>query len=114
MPYKSTKILIAGTTKDRRIKLTLDDKELIVLIREREQLSYQKIANKFGVSKRLIIFVCNPEKMEQNKKKRDERGGSIIYYDRVKHTKTIKEHRQYKQKLFVAGEIKLPTKENNI
>ena len=47
MPYKSQKIVIAGTKNDRRIKLTQEDKELIKWLREEEETSYQKLANQF-------------------------------------------------------------------
>lgn len=110
MPYKSEKIVIANTKHDRRIKLTPEDKELILWLREEEQISYQKLANQFGVSKRLIIFVCKPESLEACKNKRIERGGWKQYYDKEKNTESVKETRNYKQKLYVKGEIKL--KEN--
>lgn len=107
MPRLSEKIIIKNTEFDRRIKLSPDDKELIKWLREEEQISYQKLANRFNVSKRLIIFICKPETLEACKKKRAERGGSKIYYNKEEATETTKEHRQYKQKLFIEGKIKL-------
>lgn len=106
MPYKSEKIKIVNTLFDRRVKLTPDDKELIKWLREEEQTSYQKLANQFKVSKRTIIFICKPETLEACKKKRADRGGSKIYYDKEKHSEAIKEHRQYKQELKLKGLIK--------
>jgi predicted HTH transcriptional regulator len=105
MPRTSEKILIQQTEFDRRIKLTEDDKQLVRWLREEEQISYQKLANQFGVSKRLIIFICKPETLKACYKKRLERGGSKIYYDKDKHREVKKEHRQYKQNLYLQGKI---------
>lgn len=106
MPYKSEKIKIENTQFDRRIKLTDQDKELIKSLREIEGLSYQKLANRFNVSKRSIIFIIKPETLEACKQKRAERGGSKVYYDKEKQRETIKEYRNYKQDLKIKGLIK--------
>lgn len=47
MPYKSEKIRIAGTKYDRRIKLTPDQKEYIKWLREKQLISYSKLAKIF-------------------------------------------------------------------
>ena len=110
MPYKSEKIKIANTKFDRRIKLTDEDKKLIIWLREEEEISYQKLANRFNVSKRSIIFICKPETLEACKKKRAERGGWKQYYDKDKNTESIKDTRNYKQKLYVENKITLNEK----
>ena len=106
MPYKSQKIPIANTEFDRRKKLTDDQREYIRWLREEEQLSYNALARRFGVSKRTIIFVCNPESYEKARdhSKRRHREG------RYKPTKeewaeTMREHRRYKEKLHKEGLI---------
>lgn len=114
MPYKSEKILIEKTVYDKRIKLTQDDKNLILWLREEEGISYQKLANRFNVSKRTIIFICKPKSLEQSNKKRAERGGSKIYYDKDKNRDCIKEHRIYKQKLFLNGKIDINNTRGNL
>ena len=81
MPRISDNIAINNETLDRRVKLTAEDKELVKLLREEEQISYQKLANRFGVSKRLIIFICKPESKIKDLENRAKRGGSKIYYD---------------------------------
>lgn len=106
MPYKSEKIKIAGTKHDRRKKLTDDQKAYIRWLREEEQLSYNQLARQFGVSKRLIIFICKPEIMEKAK----ERFKQYKKEGRYKPTKeewaeTMREHRRYKEALAKAGEI---------
>lgn len=106
MPYLSQQIIISGTKHDKRIKLTKEDKELIVWLRENEEISYKKLALRFGVSKRTIIFVCKPETLEACKQKRKERGGSSLYYDKEKSTESTRIHRKYKQDLLINGLIK--------
>jgi len=106
MPFKSEKIKIVNTKFDRRVKLTPDDKELIKWLREEEEISYQKLADQFKVSKRTIIFICKPESLQACKDARAKRGGSKIYYEKEKHSEAIKEHRQYKQDLKIKCLIK--------
>ena len=73
MPYKSEKTRIAGTQYDRRIKLTPDQKEYIKWLREKQLISYSKLAKIFGVSKRLIQFICCPDKYLKNKESLKQR-----------------------------------------
>ena len=106
MPRISDTIAIKNEKLDRRFKLTAEDKELVIWLREEEQISYQKLANRFGVSKRLIIFICKPETKIKDLNNRAKRGGSKIYYDRESHNASIKDHRNYKKELFSQGLIK--------
>ncbi len=106
MPRISDTIAIKNELLDRRVKLTAEDKELVKWLREEEQISYQKLANRFGVSKRLIIFICKPETKIKDLENRAKRGGSSIYYDRETHNAQIKDHRDYKKSLFMQGLIK--------
>ena len=105
MPFKSGKILIEKTSFDRRVKLTDDDKELIRKISKEENLSQRELARKFNVSRRLIQYVLDPEKLTENKRIREERGGTKQYYDKEKHREYMKDHRRYKQDLYIKGEI---------
>lgn len=106
MPRISDTIAINNEKLDRRVKLTAEDKELVIWLREEEQISYQKLANRFGVSKRLIIFICKPESKAKDLENRAKRGGSKIYYDKETHSASIKDHRAYKKELFIQGLIK--------
>lgn len=107
MPYKSEKLRIANTIYDRRRKLLDFQKEYIKWLREEENLSYQKIADMFNVSKKCIIFVCNPDKYKktlcENKERRKD--------DRYKKDKTYwanikRGYRYYKQSLYLKGMLK--------
>ena len=48
--------------KDRRVKLSDTQRESIRIEYANGDTSYNKLANKYNVSKRLIIFVVNPDK----------------------------------------------------
>ena len=106
MPRISDIIPINNELLDRRVKLTKEDKKLIAYLREEDGISYQKLADRFKVSKRTIIFICKPETLIASNEARKKRGGSAIYYDRESHTNTIREHREYKKELFSKGLIK--------
>ena len=112
MPRKSDLIPINNEKLDRRVKLTEDDKKLIVWLREEEQISYQKLADRFNVSKRLIIFVCKPETKLKDLGNRAKRGGSKVYYNTENHRLSMKEHRDYKKQLFQQGLLKTTIKPN--
>ena len=104
MPYKSEKIKIAGTKYDRRIKLTPEQKEEIY--QNPLGLSQRALAKEYGVSRRTIQFILDPNKLKENLKRREERGGTMQYYKPSEWAETIKEHRRYKQDLKVKGKIK--------
>ena len=104
MPFKSDKIKLPEKF-DRRVKLTQEDKSEICFLKYSENLSQRQLARLFGVSRRTIQFVLYPEKLEENKKRREERGGWQQYYDKDKHRDSMKNTRRYKNRLFKKGEI---------
>lgn len=103
MPRKSDSKPIENEKLDRRVKLTSEDKENIKLTAETGNYSQRQIASMFGVSRRTIQFILDPEKLEENKKRRKERGGWKQYYDKEKHSQSMKEHREYKKELNKKG-----------
>lgn len=111
MPYKSEKIKIEGTKHDKRIKLTKEQKKAIH--ENKLGLSQRKLAEMYKVSRRTIQFILDPEKLEENKKRRAERGGSKQYYKKEDNTKAIRKTRRHKQILFKAGEIELQKTKNH-
>jgi len=102
MPYKSEKIKL-NEKQDRRKKLTASQKQEIVSLKGK--ISQRSLARMFGVDRRTISFILYPEKLEENKKRRAERGGSKQYYNKENHTASMREHRKYKQSLYVKGEL---------
>lgn len=103
MPRKSEKLTVANTPYDRRVKLSFEQREEIREIREKYGWSYNTLAKKYGVSKRTIIFVCNPEieaRVRENFKRLCK---NRRYYDREKHNAAIYDLRLYKEKLYKEG-----------
>jgi Zn-dependent peptidase ImmA (M78 family) len=105
MPYLSEKIKIAKTKHDKRCKLTDVQKEEIREEYKDPESSQRKLARKYNVSRRLIQYILDPEKLKENRRRRLERGGWRQYYDSEKNTKYMRTHRAYKQKLHIEGVI---------
>lgn len=88
---------------DRRVKLTKADKEEIDEAYKQGLFSQRELAALFDVSRRTIQFIIAPEKLEENKQRRKERGGSKQYYDKYSNTVAQREHRKYKKILLDSG-----------
>lgn len=102
MPYKSEKIIkLAGTSKDRRRKLTDKQKDEIAALKG--TMSQRECARNFNVSRRTIQFIWDPDKHKRNLQCRQERGGSKQYYNKEKQKQYMKRHRHYKQDLFLSS-----------
>jgi transposase len=109
MPYKfQTDKLIIQKEHDKRIKLTPEDKELIKHLYETTDTSQRKLASQFGVSRRLITFILDPEKQKANLQAREARGGSKQYYNKEIHAETMKAHRRHKKALYDASLLLAP------
>ena len=105
MPRKSDSVAIKNKSLDRRVKLTDEERIEIADTYKSGGTSYNKLAVEYGVSKRLIMFIVNPDKYEVAKNQFSERQKDGRYYDREKHNKAVKKHRDYKKELFSKGEI---------
>ena len=91
---------------DRRIKLSDKDKKIIYKTYWQGGTSYNQLAKQYHVSKRLIIFICNPEKYEKVKEQHKERRKDGRYKETAEQKKQImREHRAYKRHLYDAGLI---------
>lgn len=101
MPYKTEKIPLQDSFLKRSSKLLPCQKEMVVYWSNRG-FSQRKLAEMFKVSRRLIQFIINPEKLKSNIEARNARGGSTVYYDRKKHNQAVKSLRKYKQKIFAS------------
>lgn len=103
MPYKSEKLKLPPA-KDRRRKLTDEQKEEIRLIYAEGKVGTRPLAKQFGVSRSLIQIIVNPDIAERKKQYvkdhwRDYRPSKEAWAE------TMKEHRHYKQELYLKGEI---------
>ena len=105
MPYKNIEKLIPTKLK-KSAKLTQEDKDEMRKMYKMGGWSYRTLGIEFGVSKSMAIYAVNPERQKKNYALRVARGGSKQYYDKDKHTKAMKKHRQYKQELYLKGELK--------
>ena len=107
MPYKSDRIRIDGTKYDRRIKLSDDQKEHIKWLRDEEGLSYGKLAKMFGVSKSLIQIIINKEMYDRIRElaKIRRAKGLVRKPTKEEWAATMREHRRYKQKLYMENKI---------
>ena len=104
MPYKSEKLKLSET-QDRRRKLTDDQKEEIKRIYESGVCGTRPLAKQFGVSRKTIQLIVNPEiKQRQH----DYVANNWRKYRPTKEewAETMKEHRHYKQELYLKGELK--------
>lgn len=102
MPYKHIKYKIKRKN-DKRIKLTDVEREEIKSLYG--TISQRKLARMYGVSRRLIQFIGDPEKHEKNLIARQKRGGSKFYYDKDKHKDYIKNCRHHKQELYLENRL---------
>jgi hypothetical protein len=104
MPYKSEKIPV-GKKLDKRIKLTDEQRERIREEYATGLISQRGLAEKYGVSRRLIQFTLDDEKKERAKKQFAERQKTGRYYDKDKHKEYMKIHRRRKHELYKEGKI---------
>jgi transposase len=98
MPYITDKMKLESPFLDRRVKLLPCQKERMKLLWE-QGTSQRELAKMFNVSRRLVQFTCMPEKLEECKQKREERGGWRQYYKGGEEwAETQRDHRKYKYK----------------
>lgn len=95
---KEYKYYLQGTMSDRRRRLTEEHRKEIL---DDTEHSYRELARMYGVTKNTIMYLKRPEAHLQNLKRRRERGGSKIYYNREVHNKAMRNYRKHKQELFV-------------
>lgn len=106
MPYTSEKIKIKGTAYDRRQKLTPEQKDEIRHLYYTTDTSQRKLAKLFNVSRRLITFVLNADREERNQKLLKQRKAKGLYkQSKEQRAAIMREHRHYKQQLFLRGKI---------
>ena len=104
MPYKSEKMKLSET-QDRRRKLTEKQKEEIRAIYATGVCGTRPLANKFGVSRKTIQVIVNPKIAEKSKQRIKEHWRDYRP-SKEEWAKTMKEHRHYKNELYLKGELK--------
>ena len=104
MPYKSETIKLTPT-QDRRRKLTDEQKEEIKRLYETGLIGQRQLAKQFGVSRSLIQIIVNPN-IAEAKKQRIKDHWRDYRPTKEEWAATMREHRHYKQELYVKGELK--------
>ena len=107
MPYKSEKLKLSEN-QDRRRKLTDDQKEEIKRIYAEGKCGTRPLAKQFGVSRSTIQVIVNPA-IKQRHHDRTAKHWRDYRPTKEEWAETMKEHRHYKQELYLSGE--LPQKE---
>ncbi len=109
MPYRNTKIKVTlkSVNCDKRIKLTKTQKKEIKDKYDTGRYSIRGLSKKYNVNKRLIQFILFPERQKLNIEQRKERGGSKIYYDRIKNNAYMQKHRKHRQEVYLSGKLKI-------
>lgn len=104
MPYKSEKIKLKGL-QDRRKRLTDKQREEIKELYRTGLYSLNDLAKRFEVSKKTILLIVNKESEEKARAYRKEHWRE---WQRTgdEWNKIVKEHREYKQKLYKDGKLK--------
>lgn len=111
MAYKETRIKLEGTLYDRRVRLTPEERAS--LIEDKGKLSQRQAARKYGVSRRLVCFIWNPEMHTIAKAQYKERRKDGRYYKKEKHTLAMRAHRRYKRRLYDTGRMEMEAENNN-
>lgn len=107
MPYKSEKIKLSKE-QDRRVKLSNEQKDEIRVKYATGFYSQRKLALEYNVSRRLISFVLDDEKAKRAAEQFKERRADGRYKpSKEQWAATMKEHRKYKQKLYIEGKLQV-------
>ena len=107
MPYKSEAIKL-DPSLDRRRKLTDEDKREILRIYKTGVCGMRPLAKQFGVSRATIQIIVNPN-IAEAKRKRIKEHWRDYRPTKEEWAATMREHRQYKHKLYVDGKLKEET-----
>ena len=102
MKIDEVRINTIAPHRDKRRKLTAEDRQAIRDAYLRGEASTRKLAREYGVSRRLIQFTIYPERREHNlnvRRARRKALGYDPYYDREKHNEDMRVHRAYKQRI---------------
>lgn len=105
MPYKSEKLKLSPE-QDRRRRLTDDQKSEIRKKYESGLYSQRALAREYNVSRRTIQFTVDAEKYSRARQQfKDRRKDGRYKYSKEEWAAVMKEHRHYKQELYIKGEL---------
>lgn len=104
MPYKAEKITLPSEF-DRRRKLTDEQKDEIKHKYSTGFYSLNQLAKEYSVSKKTVLLIVNPESKRKNDQRIKDHWKDYIP-NKEEHNAIMREHRQYKQKLYKEGKLK--------
>ena len=104
MPYKSERIKLNGL-QDRRRKLSEPQRKEIKELYGTGLFSLNDLAKRFGVSKKTILLIVNPESASRAKQYRKENWHEWKS-TKEEHREAIKRTRHYKHQLYKEGKLK--------
>lgn len=103
MPYKSEKLKLAET-QDRRRRLTTEQQEEIKKLYQTGLYSWNQLAKMYGCSKSRVGQLVNPDRDRKVRERMKEHWRD--YQQKGEEWNAIqKEHRRYKQELYLKGEL---------
>lgn len=111
MPYKSESIRLPSTL-DRRRKLTDRQRIEIKEMYTTGNWSLNKLGQQFGVSKKTILLIVNPESAERAREYRKENWREF-QRSKEERTRATREHRRYKQALYLSGQLRKEEKQDD-
>lgn len=105
-PYAKAQTIKYIGLQDRRRKLTDEQRAEVLRIRQETGAGYRTIARQFGVSRRLVSFICDPEAAKRNRERiaatwrkyREQRAPA-------ENAKAVRDWRRRKYKMYVANEL---------
>lgn len=105
MPYKSEKMKLPRD-QDRRIKLTDAQREEIRQKYASGLYSQRALAKEYNVSRRTIQFTVDADKYARAREQFKQRRKDGRYKpSKEEWAETVREHRRYKQRLYVNGKL---------
>lgn len=87
---------------DLRKKISDEVKALIFELKDSGR-TVVSIANEFGISRRAVDFIWDPEKAVTNNQHTKERAKDGRYYDRERNTINVRRYRERKRKELLDG-----------
>ena len=109
MPFISSGIKL-NELQDRRRKLTDEQKQDIKRLYSSGTYSLRKLAKRFGVDKSTILIIVNPHRAKEVKRRIKEHWRDYVPSKKQK-AEITREHRRYKQELYLKGELKNDNKQ---
>lgn len=103
MPYISETIRLQGL-QDRRRKLTDEQKIEIQKQYATGNWSLSKLGATFGVSKKTVLLLVNPNSAEKAKEYSKENWREF-QPSKEERNRITREHRHYKQQLYLSGQL---------